>query len=967
MIVPVVILVALLVLPAVHDAIRRPSFRRLAVRNINRRRGEASLIVLGAMLGTAIITASLVTTDTIDASIRDIARTDLGPIDEVIVFEDPADADTALRLLQAGELDGIDGVMTTVESRVAVASVVDGSTGRRAEPRVDLAELDVVAAQRFGHDESITGFADVASGLAPGEAVIVDDLADELQVSSGDPIDIFAYGQELRLTIREVAEGQGAAGFSDIYVAPGTVVGLFETALADPAGPIVAEPPNAIVLVSNEGGIFDGAEGSDAVVAAIEDLLGQHDDLSVGEIVPVKSDLLDEAERDGAEIGGVFFAIGSFSVIAGILLLVNLFVMLAEERKGELGMLRAIGMKRNHLLRSFGLEGAIYSIISSALGALLGILVGWVIVRLTFSVFNVADDGLKFVLSIEPASILLGMMIGVVISTVTVWATSIRISRLNMISAIRDLPDPPAEKHRRALVFGLAGVAAGAVATLVGVSGPQPMALVAGPALVAVSASSLAAPLAGRYLPAGAGRVTTQVLAVVALIWGISVFSIFSDEMESSGIGVFVVQGVVLVAAAVLIASTLDRYWAWLANTLARSGRGLSTRLGLAYPMARKVRTGLLLGMYSLVIFMMVFLSSFTAVFGAQAPGFVDDMAAGNDLVVDTNRANPADAAQLAALPEVSSALPLIRAFPEFLAASIDEPERWAVAGYDESLLAGDVPRLASRLDRFDTDRDVFVAALADPTLAIPNDFFLADGPPGAERLDIGDSFTMIDPADGSERELTIAGFLASDFIFNGMFLSADTVRGLGGDDAVASRHYVTVADGVDAGEFAPELTAALLPNGARVQTFDDAVAEELAETEGFIALLRGFLGLGLVIGIAGLGVVMVRAVRERRRQIGMLRALGVQSVTVGRAFLLEALVIAVQGIVIGVGLGLATSWSVIAFSTVFGEQQLPFVMPWAALVGIVIIPLVASVLAVLSPATRASVIRPAAALRIAD
>ncbi|MFN8537301.1 MAG: hypothetical protein U0232_07465 [Thermomicrobiales bacterium] len=43
----------------------------------------------------------------------------------------------------------------------------------------------------------------------------------------------------------------------------------------------------------------------------------------------------------------------------------------------------------------------------------------------------------------------------------------------------------------------------------------------------------------------------------------------------------------------------------------------------------------------------------------------------------------------------------------------------------------------------------------------------------------------------------------------------------------------------------------------------------------GFFALLKGFIGLGLVVGIAALGVVAFRAVVERRQQIGMLRAIG--------------------------------------------------------------------------------------------
>ena len=69
---------------SVFDVAFRPTIRRLALRNIVRRRGEAVLVVVGSLLGTAIITASFIMGGTVGASIRDFARTQLGPTDEAI-------------------------------------------------------------------------------------------------------------------------------------------------------------------------------------------------------------------------------------------------------------------------------------------------------------------------------------------------------------------------------------------------------------------------------------------------------------------------------------------------------------------------------------------------------------------------------------------------------------------------------------------------------------------------------------------------------------------------------------------------------------------------------------------------------------------------------------------------------------------------------------------------------------------
>lgn len=134
-----------------------------------------------------------------------------------------------------------------------------------------------------------------------------------------------------------------------------------------------------------------------------------------------------------------------------------------------------------------------------------------------------------------------------------------------------------------------------------------------------------------------------------------------------------------------------------------------------------------------------------------------------------------------------------------------------------------------------------------------------------------------------------------------------------------------------------------------------------------YIALLRGFLGLGLLVGIAGPGVVMVRAVRERRREIGMLRAMGFRAGLVRVAMLSEAGLIAVQGTLIGAALGLVTARQLLVGSDSFGDGGLPFVLPWGGLVVILALPLAASLAATAWPASRAAAIRPAIALRAAD
>jgi putative ABC transport system permease protein len=180
------------------------------------------------------------------------------------------------------------------------------------------------------------------------------------------------------------------------------------------------------------------------------------------------------------------------------------------------------------------------------------------------------------------------------------------------------------------------------------------------------------------------------------------------------------------------------------------------------------------------------------------------------------------------------------------------------------------------------------------------------------------------------------------------------------------SRHYLAV-DGIDPKLAAQRFEADLINYGVKADTFEGLISERLGEQNGFLHLMQGYLALGLVIGIAGLGVVMVRAVRERRRQIGMLRAMGFPSRVVRQAFLVEASFLAVQGIVLGTVLALVTSYNLLVHSDTFGGQNLHFTIPWLNIILVLVVALGGSLLASAVPAGQASRIKPAVALRIAD
>jgi putative ABC transport system permease protein len=160
------------------------------------------------------------------------------------------------------------------------------------------------------------------------------------------------------------------------------------------------------------------------------------------------------------------------------------------------------------------------------------------------------------------------------------------------------------------------------------------------------------------------------------------------------------------------------------------------------------------------------------------------------------------------------------------------------------------------------------------------------------------------------------------------------------------------------------ELTRAeFAQSGLQTQVTAEVIRDNDATRRIVFLLLRGFMGLGLVVGICALGVIAARSVVERRQQIGMMRALGFQSGQVRLVFLIESSFIALLGIGVGVALGLAFSGTLID-NIREGFPGLEYRVPWSALLLVIVVGYAASLLTTFLPARAASKVYPAEALR---
>ena len=178
-----------------------------------------------------------------------------------------------------------------------------------------------------------------------------------------------------------------------------------------------------------------------------------------------------------------------------------------------------------------------------------------------------------------------------------------------------------------------------------------------------------------------------------------------------------------------------------------------------------------------------------------------------------------------------------------------------------------------------------------------------------------------------------------------------------------APTYYIRLAEGVDPGSTGAALESAFLKNGVesvdQIKEMRDALSQQLV----FQQLLLGFLTVGLVVGVAALGVISTRAVVERRQQIGMLRALGFQREMVSWIFLIESSFVALLGIGLGAGLALIPAAQVITDMAV-EVPGLTFQVPWTEIFVVSGLAYAMTLLTTWLPARQASQVTPAEALR---
>jgi putative ABC transport system permease protein len=151
------------------------------------------------------------------------------------------------------------------------------------------------------------------------------------------------------------------------------------------------------------------------------------------------------------------------------------------------------------------------------------------------------------------------------------------------------------------------------------------------------------------------------------------------------------------------------------------------------------------------------------------------------------------------------------------------------------------------------------------------------------------------------------------------------------------------------------------------------SVVDATRSMRQFFAVLDLFLGIfgSLALAVASIGIVntLVMAILERRREIGIMKAIGASDIDVKKLFFAEAGSMGVLGGAVGVALGWAIGRVInIGTNIYLRRQELPpeqiWFVPWWLVLGAITFAIVVSLVSGLYPASRAARLDPVQALR---
>jgi putative ABC transport system permease protein len=503
-------------------------------------RGHSTRLIgtaVAVVLGIAFLTGTLVFTDTVSRTFNDLFSSVYDGTDAEV--RSAQSIDTGFGTVRGRIPEDLVTRVAAVDGVVAVDGFVQGSV-RIVSPDGEPLGNPGQGLPSFGMSwtsEAALSPWDLVAGRgpeSPDEVAIDRGSARAGDVEVGDVVAILASGPPEEFTV------SGIVAFGTADSPAGATVALFELATAQRLFGAVGEVD--AISAAGTGGVSQ-QELADRIAAAI-------DRPETVEVVTGEAGAEETQDTIAANLGFFNTFLTTFALIAlfvSCFVIYNTFAILVAQRTRELALFRALGASRGQVVASVLIEAAVVGLFASAVGLVAGVGLSIVLREgLALLGLDIPAGGLV----ILGRTIVIGLVVGVVVTVASALLPAVGASRIAPLQAIRDLSVDRSARSGRRLVIGAIVAVVGAAALLAGLLQPE-IALVGvgaallfvgvfilGPLLAAPVARLLGAPLArfrgvtGRLArenatrnPTRTARTAAALMIGVALVAGVTVLA----------------------------------------------------------------------------------------------------------------------------------------------------------------------------------------------------------------------------------------------------------------------------------------------------------------------------------------------------------------------------------------------------------------------------------------------------------
>jgi ABC-type lipoprotein release transport system permease subunit len=602
-----------------------------------------------------------------------------------------------------------------------------------------------------------------------------------------------------------------------------------------------------------------------------------------------------QAARGTSDFGQLFLGLSMFLVLSGAGLAGMLLRLSVDRRAPEAGIMLACGCGAKLARRVLLAEGVVLTVLGTLLGVPAGLLYAAAIISALGNWWSGAMGATSSLwLHVTPASLAAGAVAGLVVGLVTAaWSTR-RLGRRPVLD------------------------------------------LLAGSQAMAVSPTRPRRRLAAALLPA--------LVAAAAVLGALSLWSrLIPPQAAFFGIGC------ALLLSALAAASLI------LAQALRSSGASRSlSRLSLRNAAASSGRSLLVIGLVASASFIVVAVAANTRDFSRMDSARRDSGTGGfalqatSSVPLPFDPATPAGRANLGFTPEEEAVLQDVQVI-SFLASRGEDISCLNLARPTTPRLLG-VPRAMTERGGFSViARDNGAGAHPWELLEAPpaDDTIPAFGDAASVRWTLhsglGKDYAMPGP-DGRLITVRFAGLLPGSIFARELLVSEDSLRRLFPSVTAPSYFLIDAPPGKEH-EVAEVLRRNLGDLGLQVRTTREVLNEFIQVQNTYLSMFLALGGLGLLLGTVGLVTVLLRSALERRREMALMLATGLDRAGLARLLLIENGGLLLAGLLAGA----ASALVAVAPHLASAESQVNWTALGAVLAGILLVGLATCTAAVYS------------------